>query len=95
MESGTVRGRNRDCLVVCQKKKHCTKFANFHCVKCVRPIKLSCYEDIYVFCPTWWDNILDFISTPSSQEKLLPLTYRSSNYLIFQYTVDCAVTNKK
>ena len=69
------------------KEKHCTKFANFHCVKCVRPIKLSCYEDIYVFCPTWWDNILDFISTPSSQEKLLPLTYRSSNYLIFQYSV--------
>ena len=69
MESG--RGKNRDCLVL-PKKKTLQKFANFHCVECVRPIKLSCYEDICIFVQHG-GILVDFTSTPSSQEILLPL----------------------
>ena len=70
--------KNGDCkrkesgLPCTAKEKHCTKFANFHCVKCVRPIKLSCYEDICIFVQH--GGILgDFTFTPSALEKLLPL----------------------
>ena len=53
------------------KEKHCTKFANFHCVKCVRPIKLSCYGDICIFVQQG-GILVDFAFTPSSLEKVLP-----------------------
>ena len=54
----TVRGRIAQSFA----KKNCTKFAHFHCVKCVRPIKLSCYGDICIFVQEG-GILVDFTST--------------------------------